>query len=92
VGTGSPPESATNQKPRAPLRFNQSEQRSRARAATPAAPTAGPTLLRYLQQASIRVTGPVTGRPYAFSGARPVQMVDARDAQMLGRSALFRVG
>lgn len=56
------------------------------------APPAGLAALHYLQEAPIRVMGPVTGRPYAFSGSRPVQMVDARDAQMLGRAALFRVG
>jgi hypothetical protein len=50
------------------------------------------TPLRYLQEAPIRVVGPVTGRPYAFSGARPLQMVDPRDAEALGRASLFRRG
>jgi len=35
------------------------------------------------------VIGPATGRTYVFSGGRPVQMVDVRDAQMLGRAAIF---
>jgi hypothetical protein len=48
--------------------------------------------LRYLQEAPIRVLGPATGRAYAFSGARPVQMVDSRDAQLLARATLFRLG
>lgn len=56
----------------------------------PEAPFAGLTPLRYLQEAPIRVIGPATGRAYAFSGARPVQMVDSRDAVALGRAALFR--
>ncbi|HSZ51539.1 MAG TPA: hypothetical protein VK801_08195 [Caulobacteraceae bacterium] len=50
----------------------------------------GLAALRYLQQAPIRVLGPATGRAYAFSGSRPVQMVDVRDAEILGRAALFR--
>jgi hypothetical protein len=70
----------------------------RAAAADPQpAPPQGPgdsliglAALRYLQQAPIRVLGPATGRAYAFSGSRPVQMVDARDAEILGRAALFR--
>ena len=58
--------------------------------------TGAPTIsslvaLRYLQTAPIRVVGPATRRIYAFSRSRPLQMVDARDAQILGRSALFRV-
>jgi hypothetical protein len=61
-------------------------------AAGPGAPVAGLTPLRYLQEAPIRVVGPVTGRPYAFSGARPLQMVDPRDAEALGRASLFRRG
>jgi hypothetical protein len=36
------------------------------------------------------VIGPATGRSYAFSGARPVQVVDARDADILARSTVFR--
>ena len=55
----------------------------------PAPPIAGLARLRYLQEAAIRVIGPATGRTYVFSGGRPVQMVDVRDAQMLGRAAIF---
>lgn len=61
-------------------------------AGTSGAPAAGLTPLHYLQEAPIRVIGPVTGRPYAFSGRRPLQMVDPRDAEALGRAALFRRG
>jgi hypothetical protein len=50
----------------------------------------GLTALHYQQAAPIRVIGPTTGRVYAFSGSHPVQMVDIRDALVLGRSALFR--
>lgn len=61
---------------------------------TPPPPTAATSsslaALRYLQAAPIRVVGPATGRVYAFSGSRPLQMIDVRDAQLLARSALFR--
>ena len=52
----------------------------------------GLATLRYLREEAIRVVGPVTGRAYTFSGARPVQWVDPRDARMLGRSAIFSLG
>jgi len=52
----------------------------------------GLATLRYLQSAPIRVVGPATGRAYAFSGSRPIQMVDPRDAEILGRAALFQRG
>jgi hypothetical protein len=38
----------------------------------------------------IRVTGSATGRQYEFSGAAAVQSVDARDAEALLRTNLFR--
>lgn len=46
--------------------------------------------LRYLQTPAIRVRGPVTGRRYDFSGARPDQTVDPGDAPGLARTGLFR--
>jgi hypothetical protein len=46
--------------------------------------------LRYLQNPPIRVRGPVTGRQYDFSGSRPVQAVDPRDASALLRTRFFR--
>jgi hypothetical protein len=46
--------------------------------------------LHYLQTAAIRVRGPVTGRHYEFSGARPAQAVDPGDAPGLARTGLFR--
>ncbi len=46
--------------------------------------------LRYLENSPIRVPGPVTGRQYEFSGARPVQAVDRRDAVALLRTRFFR--
>ena len=48
------------------------------------------TSLRYLGSAPLRVPGPVTGRLYEFSGARPMQAVDRRDATSLLRTRLFR--
>jgi hypothetical protein len=46
--------------------------------------------LRYTESSPIRVCGPVTGRDYEFSGANPVQSVDARDADLLLRARFFR--
>ncbi len=46
--------------------------------------------LQYLENSPIVVRGPVTGRQYEFSGARPVQSVDARDAEALLRTRFFR--
>jgi hypothetical protein len=36
------------------------------------------------------VSGSITGRAYAFSGAEPLQEVDVRDAAILARSDRFR--
>ena len=46
--------------------------------------------LHYGETAEIRVRGPITGRPYVFSGSQPVQAVDARDAAILTRNSSFR--
>ena len=43
--------------------------------------------LRYSGHAEIRVSGPITGRPYTFSREQSVQEVDVRDAAFLLRSA-----
>ena len=48
--------------------------------------------LHYLDRDPIRVWGPVTGRSYEFSSARPSQPVDPRDAAVLSRSRFFRRG
>jgi hypothetical protein len=45
--------------------------------------------LRYLERSRILVQGPVTGRPYEFSAAKPFQAVDARDAVALLRTRFF---
>lgn len=47
-------------------------------------------MLHYLERSPILVQGPVTGRPYEFSGARPDQSVDVRDAEALLRTRFFR--
>lgn len=44
----------------------------------------------YLGTAASVVRGPVSGFAYAFSPAQPVRNVDARDAQVMLRSRLFR--
>ena len=46
--------------------------------------------LQYAETPEIRVRGAVTGRAYRFSGAEPVQAVDARDAAVLLRNSAFR--
>ena len=46
--------------------------------------------IHYLEQSPILVRGPATGRPYEFTAARPIQSVDARDAEPLLRTRFFR--
>jgi hypothetical protein len=46
--------------------------------------------LRYLKQGGIILRGPVTGRQYSFTAARPIQAVDAQDAAALLRTSWFR--
>lgn len=45
--------------------------------------------IRYLKRSKIRVPGPVTGRMYEFSAAKPLEFVDARDASALVRMRFF---
>ena len=47
-------------------------------------------MLLYVEQSPIRVQGRQTGRYYEFSGKRPVQAVDARDASSLLGTRFFR--
>ncbi|KAB2834153.1 MAG: hypothetical protein F9K48_06855 [Candidatus Brocadia sp.] len=60
----------------------------RTMATSPAAYAA--VMLHYLERSPILVQGPVTGRPYEFSGSRPDQSVDVRDAEALLRTRFFR--
>ena len=46
--------------------------------------------VRYLETSPIRVRGLVSGMSYEFSGAAPVQQVDARDASSLLNTRFFR--
>ena len=61
-----------------------------------AAPVAGgamaraPAPMRYLGTAPIVVYGAITGMPYTFTAARPVQLVDARDVIGLLGKGIFR--
>jgi hypothetical protein len=57
---------------------------------TPAATPYARVSLRYLENSPIRVRGPVTGQDYEFSGSRPVQSIDARDASSLLKTRFFR--
>jgi hypothetical protein len=61
--------------------------------ATIASPRQGAqvTRLHYTAGEPVRLRGPITGRGYAFSGAAPVQEVDARDAAAFLRSGHFRL-
>jgi hypothetical protein len=46
--------------------------------------------VRYLETSPIRVRGLVSGMSYEFSGAAPIQEVDARDASTLLNTRFFR--
>lgn len=63
---------------------------SRPRAPVAAPAPAGLVALRSVAAGGMVVRGPATGRQYAFSGAAPVQMVEARDAAALLRTSWFR--
>lgn len=58
---------------------------------TQASSPAVSTRIRYVEVSPILVRGPATGRRYSFSGANPVQAVDARDAERLLRTRFFRI-
>ncbi|MBI4877242.1 MAG: hypothetical protein HY822_21655 [Acidobacteria bacterium] len=45
--------------------------------------------LRFREQSRVVVMGPVTGQRYEFSGAAPLQFVDARDAAVLLNTGFF---
>ena len=60
-----------------------SADRSRQRVSPAMQGSRGSVLIRYIEDIAIRVQGPETGRRYEFSGDRPVQPVDARDAVAL---------
>ena len=51
-----------------------------------------PMLLRYAGSARVVFAGPVTGKPYAFSGRGSMQSVDARDAVQMLRLSEFERG
>jgi hypothetical protein len=56
----------------------------------PAPPPPASVRVRFNHDRRVRVNGPVSGREYLFSGADPVQSVDARDADGLVDTGLFR--
>ena len=55
----------------------------------PPLPTSYASVLRYTETSPILVRGPVSGRQYEFSGSKPVQVVDPRDAAALLRTGFF---
>jgi hypothetical protein len=63
------------------------------------APTSRPPIaavasvsLRYIKHGGIILRGPVSGRQYSFTTARPIQPVDAQDAPALLRTSWFKRG
>jgi hypothetical protein len=46
--------------------------------------------LRYVKHGGIILRGPVSGRQYSFTAARPIQPVDAQDAPALLRTSWFK--
>jgi hypothetical protein len=69
-----------------------SAQNRRVQAQTPApiSTSRSSVSVRYLENSPIRVRGLVSGMAYEFSGSRPVQLVDARDASSLLNTRFFR--
>jgi hypothetical protein len=55
-----------------------------------APPEAGSLDLTYNQAGELRVRGPVTGEDYVFAASGGAMDMNARDAQALMRSGLFR--
>jgi hypothetical protein len=49
-------------------------------------------LLRYAGSERVVFAGPVTGKPYAFSGKGSMQSVDVRDAVQMLRMSKFERG
>jgi hypothetical protein len=65
------------------------------RQAQPQRPTQSalaPMLLRYAGSERVVFAGPVTGKPYAFSGKGSMQSVDVRDAVQMLRMSKFERG
>jgi hypothetical protein len=46
--------------------------------------------LIYFGYAAVNVRGPITGQVYQFSQVQPMQAVDARDADSILKTRLFR--
>jgi hypothetical protein len=46
--------------------------------------------LMYYGYAAVNVRGPITGQLYQFSRVQPTQAVDARDADSILKTRLFR--
>lgn len=54
--------------------------------------TAGPSVrIEFMQQASVMIRGPATGRHYQFHPGAQSQQVDPRDAASLVKSGYFRL-
>jgi hypothetical protein len=53
-------------------------------------PPRSTVVLRYTETSPVLVLGPASGRQYQFSGLKPLQTVEARDAAVLLRTGFFR--
>lgn len=74
-----------------PLRPVNTQVRSvQSQARTPTSLAQSSISIRYLENSPIRVRGLVSGMSYDFSGAAPIQQVDARDASSLLNTRFFR--
>jgi hypothetical protein len=92
--TSAPPAAAvTRPSPNLPTATSQTPIAGRhATARTQSAPplsTHYSIVVRYTETSPILVRGPVSGRQYQFSGSKPVQAVDPRDAAALLRTGFF---
>jgi hypothetical protein len=89
-----PPPAVTPPSPNQPAAISQPPMaRSQVTAHTQSAqplPRHSSVALRYTQASPTLVRGPASGRHYQFSGSKPVQTVDPRDAAALLRTGFFR--
>ena len=81
--------------PGMPAASPRSPAHAQTRSVQPQAPTPPSTpqpsiRVRYVETSPIRVRGLISGMSYEFSGAAPIQQVDARDAASLLNTRFFR--
>jgi hypothetical protein len=84
------PTAPTTQKTSPQRAANLQTRRIQAQVATATSTQHNSISVRYLEKSPIRVRGMASGMSYEFSGSRPVQQVDARDAPSLLNTRFFR--